>query len=180
MYKLINYDKDKESEILQRLLTLQDLITYTITPFGDFNKSSSLEINKYISWAMDRMFKFQMVIYQILNPLYPPFPYEAKILIRSMLEHSINVQYIHKGNNIFEKEKLIQRFKDYSLNVMPYKDGYDDFCNPNYGLKFKRDEDLNKTQKKYKVILQRDQDKTDFINKVENFRCKYPEGCLSH
>lgn len=148
MYKLINYDKDKESEILQRLLSLQYLLIYTITPFKEFNKSPSSEINKYISWAMDRMLKFQMAIYQILNPSYPPYPYEAKIFTRSMLEHLINVQYIHKRNNITEKEKLIQRFNDYSQYVMPYKDGYEDFCNPEYGLRFKRDEDLNETQKK--------------------------------
>jgi len=173
MYKLIKYEATDEKLITKDLLKLYNLALLCFKPFETFNKTESNEINQYVIWASDKMLKFYLSINEFLNPEGPPFTYEAKIITRSMLEHLININYIFKNPDIIYRESKIERFKEYSKNVMPFKHAYDMFCNKSYGLKYKNEDSLNEVQKIYKQSLIEENERYNFESNINNFKAKY-------
>lgn len=176
MYLLIKYNEKREKEILESLVMLNEVFIDTTKAFTNFNKSNSSPINQFVSWAMDRIFKFQLII----NNQLEPFPYESKIIIRSMLEHLINVSYVFKENNVVKTEALIQRLWDYNQDVAPYKECYDALYNPEYGYYSIPDSSLDEYQIKMKAKFIATENKTGFKNKIEKFKNKYEHKNLSY
>lgn len=172
---MIRYNQANEDDILSHFIELRNDLIYAskfVEENNDLISKRNKYIRKYIVQSSQKMAEFALSIYILMENESISFPYEAKIIARSMFEHLFDFMYIFYEDEstkkiLPESTSLIKRFYDYQKRCTFFYKHYEVLD------KLANETSLSDIQNKHLKQLKKLNRKINFRTKINTYKNKY-------